>query len=579
MKHLLRSVAVAVPLVVLASWPLARPAGQLVQRNADGYGSAWLVWRLGEGGSLGDLQFVDTLLFGLLAPLVAPFGPALGYHLVTLLALVLGVVVAERVAARVFGSPWPASLVAGLAFGLSPLAGTALAEGHGGMLLGAGLALLLGALEREPGERPWRWAALVTLAGCLCALQSGYFGVMAALVVGVYGGLRRRPVHRVALLAAAPAAAYVVYVLGTEAMALEAIAMRVGDRIAPAATADSLAGVPPGMGLAWYHVRFPLLFGLLALGGLLPLLRGQGPDRALALTGLVAVALSFGAEARLTVFSQAFQEQAIGAPWGWLTWAFAPLGLFRFPTRFLWVWYLCGGMAAARLVGWLVQSRGRWLLTAVVFAELLVLGMRPWEPREVPAEVPSAYEVLRDEHVVLDLWPWYTDSLSLPLLNLSCYYQTAHAADLPYPCLTVASRTSPLRSRVDAMVAAVMDDDPSRARTIVKADGITHIAWHPDAFPPEGRKRMQDVLKRWFGFPLATSRNGGELVVLWAVRSGYAATESPVAPWPEPGDGTCASCLDAVEAAPPTTPRDPVPPWTLLLAGALLAVPIWRMRS
>lgn len=510
----LKAAAACAALVVVGTWPLAWPGDALVQRNADAYGSAWLVWAAGTQDTLGTLKWADTLLFGLFARLVAPLGPAAGYHLLTLVGVLASVIVTEQVAHRVFEIRRPASLIAGCAYGLSPLVGTGLVEGHGGLLFGPGLPLLFGALESRPGRRPWRWAALVTGAGTLCALQSGYFAILAALVVGVYGGARRRPLWRVAPLALGPALAYWVIVFG--GLDPAAVSARVSGLVSTYATADTLAGVPAGFDLGWYHVRYPLLWTLLAFGAVLPLARRDGPDAALVLVGLAAVLLSLGDRAYLTVFPGDFEGLRTGSPWGWIRHWAPPLKLFRFPSRFLWVWYLAGGLAAARMAAWLLPGRSGWLV-ALLLGETLLVGMRPGEPRETLATIPSAYDVLTPDDTVLDLWPWYPNSVSLQVLNISCYYQTRHHAQLPYPCLTVATVQSPLRNQVDGVVAAVLANSPSRALAVLAQDDITHIAWHSDAFERDGRDKVGRILEHWWGPPLARSRDGGETIVIYAV--------------------------------------------------------------
>jgi hypothetical protein len=565
----LKAFGLCVALVAVGTWPLIWPAGGLVQRNADAYGSAWLIWAAGSQQTVQSLQWADTLLFGLFAYLAAPLGAVAGYHLLTLIGVLASVVVTEQVALRVFEVRRPASLIAGFAFGLSPLAGTGLAEGHGGLLFGVGLPLLLGALEVRPGNRPWRWAFLVVAAGCLCALQSGYFAVMAALVVAVYGAARRRPLWRIACVAVLPALAYWGVVFGglDSASASE----RVTGLVSVSAAADTLAGIPPGFDLNWYHVRFPLLWTLLAFGLVLPLARREGPDVALVLVALCAVGLSLGDRAYLTTFPGEFAEMRTGSPWGWIRHWAPPLKLFRFPSRFLWVWYLAGGMAAARLASWLLPGRSGWLV-ALVAGETLLVGMRPLEPRRTLAQVPSAYQVLEPEDTVLDLWPWYPNSISLPVLNINCYYQTQHEARLPYPCLTVSTPQSPLRAQVDGLVAAILANSPTRAMAIMQKDGISHVAWHSDAFETESRARVGRVLEHWWGPRLAKSRDGGETIVMYRVGTAEPAPESPRSLPIEPAQ-VDRNCPDyAMCRVRPTTVVEPPDPLPLVVLPAMAGV-------
>ncbi len=561
---------------VVATWPLTWPGEALVQQNVDGYGSAWLIWRAGTAEGLEHLLWIDTLLYAGVAPLLAHLGPVSGFHVASWLGVAMGVWVSEWVAHHRFEVPRPASLAAGLAFGLSPLAGTALTEGHAPMLLGTGLPLLLGALLATPDGRRLRWALWVTLAGCLCALQSGYVGVLAAVLVGVVGAGLRRPLWAVALLASVPAWLYAQEALGGVGMdALLSARGRVAGLVSSVTAADNLAGVPPGADLVFYGVRAPLLWTLLVFGVVVPLVRRDRRCYPLVACGLLAVLLAFGDRIALTAFPGEHQQLRTGAPWGWIQHWVPLLDSFRFPSRFLWIWYLCAGLAAARSFAWLLPRRSG-LLVLLLFAETTLVGMRPTAPRRTLAAIPSAYDVLTPEDRVLDVWPWFPESLALRLLNLSCYYQTGHGAQLPHDCLTVRASESPFRDQVEGLLPAMLRDDPPRALAVLAGRGVTHVALHLDAFSPSGQDRLRSRLSQWWGAPLAESRDGGEVVVLYRVRQARRhhlaeAVERP----PKrlhlparrcPEDGMCGNV-----ATRPEPPRDPVPPWGLPALAGLLA--------
>jgi len=577
----LRMLGLCAALTVVGTWPLAWPDGALVQRNADAYGSAWLIWSAGTQDVAATLEWADTLLYGLLAPLVAPLGAATGYHVLTLLGVFLSVAVTERVAHQIFEVRRPASLIAAIAYGLSPLSGTGLAEGHGGLLFGPGLPLLFGALERRPGSRPWQWAGWVTAAGCLCALQSGYFAVMAGLTVGVYGGARRRPLWRIVPIALGPALVYWVVVFG--GLDPSSAADRVSGLVSTFSALDTLAGVPPGFDLAWYHIRHPLLWTLLAFGAALPLARREGPDTALVLVGVTAVVLSLGERAYVTTFPGEFSDLRTGSAWGWIRHWASPLKLFRFPTRFLWIWYLAAGLGAARLAAWLLPGRAHWLV-ALVLGETLLVGMRPLEPRRTVAAIPSAYDALTPQDTVLDLWPWYPNSVSLQVLNISCYYQTRHQAQLPFSCLTVSTPQSPLRTQVDGVVAALLANAPDRALEVLAQDDITHVAWHSDAFEQDGREDVGRILEHWWGPPVARSRDGGETIVLYRAGPAEPAPERPsVTASPDAAvlDDNCPSyAMCRVRPGGSAEPGDPLPLWVLPVtaAGGLILLPLAARR-
>ncbi len=514
----------ALAAALVGTWPMAAAGGALVQRNFDGFGSAWLLWFLGQG--TGELPGrLDTLLFvgvGRLA--VAVLDPAAAYHLVTMLGVGLSFAATALVASRVFAAGPVAALVAGLAYAWSPLAGTALVEGHGGWLLGPGLPLLIGALAAASDGRPWREAGLVVGAGVLCALQSGYVAVMAGVAVLVVGGLLRRSLWRIGLLALPCAALYAWLVLpdaqaqegGVRAWAwyLDMVAaMPPSDH----ATLDTLLGDPPGAGLMLRHVRHPMGYGLLAGGLVVPLLRRDRLGLVMAALGLAGLVLALGPRLLATALPGS-PTLASSLPYAWLVAAAPPLSLFRFPVRFLWLWYAAMGLGTARSLTWLSAGgrRAPFLLGLAVVAEALLMGVRPWESRTTRADAPSALQALQPGDVVYDLWPLHAPGhpLSLQLKELTCWYQVEHGAGLPVPCLDVQVDQAPLYGLHRTVAQALLDDGERPPRDLDDA-GVTAVAWHPDAFSVESRARVLATATRWWGRPVAASTDGGEALVLW----------------------------------------------------------------
>lgn len=528
--------AAAVLLGVAGTWPML-PAlfeNTLVQANFDGYGSGWLLWALGPGGAARPAR-IDTFAFAatgaLLARLVAPWT---AYHLATLLGTVLSFLAAAGVAVRVLGAGLAGGIVAGAAYALGPLAGTAVAEGHGGWLLAPGLPLLIGALLWAPdparGGGPWTRALLATLAGSLCALQSGYTAVMAGLTVLLLTARDPAQLARIAALSVLPALAYAALVLPD---AQDGVAGALPwswyvDQLAAlppsdVATLDTLLGAPPGAGLVLHGARHALGAGLLTGGLLLPLLRRDRVGLRLAALGGVGLLLALG-PALVTTAVEGGPAALGPLPFALAVAAAPPLALFRFPVRFLWLWTAAMGLGTARSLRWL-QGRApvlAALLGLTVLVESLLLGMRPAEPRTTRADFPSAHQALGPADVVLELWPLHAPGhpLGLELKELGCWGQLHHPAQLPVPCLDVAVDRAPLYPLQRALAQALVAGGPPPPE--LDDFGITAVAWHADATRPALAPRLAEQLAAWWGPPVAETTDGGEHVRLYRRRVGAA---------------------------------------------------------
>jgi hypothetical protein len=504
-------------LAVVICWPMAT-SGALVQRNFDGYGSAWLLFQLSSGRGMAEL--LDTWLFAALGtPLALLLGPARAYAVATIIGLWSMGLATWWTARGPFGLPALPAGVAALAVMANPLVGSALAEGHGGILVGPGLPLLLGTLHRPASARPWRWALWVTGAAGLCALQSGYFAYLAAALIPLWCAWTRRPLWRVLALLALPTAAFAVATL------LQTRGVDGGDSWAwyrwhlgalppPAVVSlDRLAGRPPGADALLHGTRVGLIFGLLVLGVVVPLLRGDRTARGLALLGLVGVALALGPELRVSC--DPGSTLALPLPLGWLAKLLPSLALFRLPARALWLYYLAAGLGAAWVVASFRRSALAWGAAGLLLLELMVQGARPWEPRTTLAQVPSAYGQLESDDIVLDLWPPFgaEHPQGVVLKELSCFYQTGHGRRLPMACLTVQLGESPLLELNQQLHRALLQ--PHSAPPHLRC--VSAVAWHPDAFTPAQRSTMARQLEAWWGDPAARSADAGERVVVYRV--------------------------------------------------------------
>ncbi len=501
-------------LAVVVSWPMAT-AQALVQRNFDGFGSAWLLWHLGRGGLV---EQVDTWLFLLLGvPLRWLLGPEGAYAWATVLGLWASGVATWWVARARFGASGLGAFAAAAALCANPLVGSAIVEGHGGLLVGLGLPLLLGALQAEPGERPWRWSALVVGAGLLCALQSGYFAILAGVLTLWWCGWQRRPLWRVLAVASLPGIGFALLVLGqTQGSGgggdwswyqHYASMLPPPDR----ASLDTLAGFPEGSAGLLHGTRHGVVWALLVLGVVLPLLRGARVARGLALLALVGLGLALGPELRLTCAEGA--PFSLPLPYAWVQSWFPPLALFRIPVRWLWLTYLGAGLGAAWVISVWPRRELRWGLLALLLLELMWTGARPWETRSTLAEAPTAYDALSQRDVVLDLWPVFDAEhpQAVAIKELSCYYQVHHGAGLPMTCLDIQLEDSALlRLNQRAVPTLLQGGDPG-----LEAEGITALAFHPDAFSAGPREALRRALEARYGAPVARSVDGGEAVDLY----------------------------------------------------------------
>lgn len=555
---------------LLVTWPMAASQG-LVQRNMDAYGSAGLLAAAAGSGPLPER--VDTVLFVLLgAPLVPLLGPVGAVHGATLLGVALSFHAAEWAARRGLGLGRPASLLAGLAWCSHPLLGTALADGHGGWLVAPGLPLLLGALARSarspsPREGPWRTAALVTGAGLLCALQSGYVGVMAALAVGLLGLLWRLPLGHIAALGLPAALLYGLVFFGLDA----GEATTGGAGPTPASDAASLAtllGQPPGTGLLLGHARHALPPVLFSAGVLLPLLRRDRVGRGLALLALVAVALSLGGRLHLGPWPGEGLGPAV-LPWAGLQ-ALLPLDDFRFPSRFLWLALAAAALGAARSAAGLSRARAG-VLAALVLLEGLLLGARPWEPREVRADAPVAHAALPQGARVLELWPDRpADALQgAALEELACFGALDHGRPPLGPCVDLVEGGTPAQALGAELLAALRLGGPAPAGLLpsLRDAGADGLAWHADAFRAEELAPLRAGLVAWLGPPLAEGDAGGEQVVVWALPQRLADGVAP-------GLSGLSACAPGALAAPPPRRSEPHPAWLLLFAALGLGLAV-----
>lgn len=416
---------------------------------------------------------------------------------------------AERFAAALGARP-PASWIAGLSYGMSGLAASALLEGHVYHLLDPFLPLCAWAWWRacRPDGRPMHGAlAAAGFGGAL--LTTAYHGVVAAVLVVVIGAaallrreLRAGPAAAAALGAAAVGLPYVWAFLG----APEAVAVA-----APVAAAGALAFTPPSPELdrVGHSLSAHLPATTLALAALCPfLLREQLGWRRLWLAGAASALLALGPSlspprgAVAALPAAALQLVEGGA-------------LLRFPVRFAWGCSLLWGALAARAAAELSLGR-RWasfLLLGLLLIDLGFWGGMPGRQRRQPAGAPSAYA---GSGPVLDLLPEHLgrqDDLSAQLQALVCSYQVWHQRPIADDCVTPFPDRNPRVAITRGLLGAAAE---GRAAPYLQERGFVAVALHPDLFAAGDRARLEALLSALDPAPVS-SVDHGEKIVLYTL--------------------------------------------------------------
>ncbi len=528
----------------LYSWPAARLDPQtLVTRHFDLYVTIWLVEQAVDGlprmlasGSAWpegeSLARVDSYLLMLLGWLGR--GLLSGWLLTALLTWLgpaLNAWAAEHCARRVLAVQRPWSLLAGLAYGFSGIAATAILEGHVYFLLAAWLPLLLSTCWTGP-ERgiPWARGALAGLLWALALLSSAYMGVLASLLL-LTVLLTRRAAWRLlpgAALVAVPVAVWYLWVfsISRQHATLEVkpeLILSMGT-----ATLANLTTWTAQLDTLRHSVGAPLGFTSLWLLLLAPLLlRGERGWRALAALALLSLLLCFGRSFRV-------MEGGAGLPSPVALLVGLPgVELFRFPIRFAWLYQLCGGLVAAAALQALARRLPRAVLLPVlglaVIDGVLLTGL-PLRVQQVIAEIPSAYQRAPQGRAILDSYGRAMDGTSGELemwtRNLGCYYQSQHRRPILELC--VRTEVQSPREQLDAalghgLLALETPADPEQLRSLraqLEQRGVGAVALHADFYRPADRARMIAGLERLLGPPLADSRDGGERVLLYQVATG-----------------------------------------------------------
>lgn len=532
-RRILASQGTTALLVYLAispvwSWPLVTdPLGVDVARHFDGAVTIWFstasrvlpfAWRSPDSAwPFGEpLGHADSFLLWFVATALRWLSPAAPSAFCALLGPPLSAWAAERCAARAFGVPFPASLIAGLAYGYSSLATIALLEGHTYALLNPWLPLLTWAAarafgltrgERAPGDL--RAAALVAAAWFACLLTSAYSGLCASLLLAALGtaGLLRRRAGTVATTAALTAGLGAAYT---------AVFVLAGPTAAPDTTGEvpTMGAAHLGNLVAWqplddliHHSITPTLpmlaIALVALGG--ARLRGQPWVRPLLAGALVCLVASGGAVLTGIVTQH-------GIPW-----VFAPLyeiptlRLIRFPIRLLPVTSLGFGLLAAAVAGTLTAPRARAVVIAAALLEL-VLVATPWRTGTRPVGAPGAFSAAPEGWAVVELTPLLPDSdVSYLLANRGCEWEAWHRRPVVQNCFSVRLG-DPEAERVQTWLMDALFKAHDVHEDLVRL-GIGAVVIEPDLFNRGDREALLEGARATLGAPTESKDLGVHMLV------------------------------------------------------------------
>lgn len=507
------------------TWPLPRdPFTTTIAMHFDQFPAAWLVhaansyvpdgvseWSAFPAGE--PTTRLDSFLFALLA--VALHGALPGLFVTNLFVLFgppISAWAAERFAREALGARFPASLVAGLAFGFSPLALVGVLEGHVYYLLNPWLPLLaLHAWRTSDGVR----GSLTTAAlWTLCLLTTAYMGVNGLVIIGAIF-LHRRRIDRVLVVAIAVVGlAYTAIFLAGHG----ATGRDTGDALARlgAASLTTLVAWDAWMDLNRHSLAPAIGLTPLCLALLAPMAkswRGTAgrTSRMLLALGLACLILAIGPVLEFGV------NRTGGVPT--LLYPLLKLGLFdvyRFPIRFAWVSALMLGGLGALVVS--EMSRG-WQAAFVTagMVDALVLSGDFFRVHGHPSRTPSAYARL-PAGAVLDLYPEVggaQEDIGFFQQNLSCYYQVSHRHPIYERCLNTDLTLSP-RRKADALVHdAILSGGDVLA--VLHGLGAKSVVAHLDVYQPFERGEVINRLNASLGGTLSETTDGGEWLMTWGV--------------------------------------------------------------
>lgn len=423
--------------------------------------------------------------------------------------------------ARSLGAEAPWSWIAGLAFGFSGLAATALLEGHAYHVLDPWMPLFaLCWLRATSAGGRWFHGLLAGIFFCLTALTTAYLGIAAAvLALGFAAGgllsLRRRFPFGPALIAAGIVGAFAAWYLHTFGGAPPGLPgydanSRVLFLIGNSTTLAELATPLPSVDRFQHAASATFSATALALALLSPVVLGLRDRRVLIVlfTGFAALILSMGPWLVLG-------ERWIPLPMSALA-RFSAVDLLRHPRRLAWAWMLCGGALGAVSATVIARKIGNkaLILLALALIDAFVVVDMPRRQRSRIAAAPSAYA---GEGAVLDLFPTQpgmTYELNAWTQALACQYQVSHQRPILDDCVATRVDENPRVAPGQQVINALLTGDLRAVRQRLRDGQISAVALHGDLFHPADRRRLAAALARLDSAP-AESTDGGEHLLVY----------------------------------------------------------------
>jgi hypothetical protein len=557
------SCAVYACISVLWTWPMALdPFGLDISLHMDAPGTL----ALGRGAALlpdelrsplfnwpagQSLVRGDSFVYFLLAALLRPLPAAAPLAFVALLGPILSALAAERLAERL-GARAPWTLVAGITFGWSGVAATALLDGYPYALFVPWLPLAASAVldatgpgldegSTAPAPRPHRIrdGLLGALWWFLCLATSAYVGITATLLVLVLvlGAWVRSAADRAPVVHGTAALFSGMCVLGGAYVAFFLSAPQDAVRLVPdvrtttimmaqgSARLGTLLWRSRSVDLAMHSSGALLGVTALVLACFAPLVvdRRRHGLRRLGIAAVLLTLIALGPMLRL-----------YAAPTGpdFLLAPLASLGagaFLRFPERVLLAVSLALAVIAAVVATRLADRRPRMtaLLVCACAADVLIGASPALRGGHTPWAAPSAYAAAPADAAVLALWPRFSGTASRSELRLT-RRNTAYAALTGRPTLSNAlvvafagdNRTLAcdwLSAR--ALAAGGGASVPGDTRARLAALGIGAVAVHEQVYAPEQLDRLLAGITILLGPASARSVDAGDPVTLFVVTS------------------------------------------------------------
>ena len=526
-------------LAVAWTWPgLVTP--DLLSVHSDVYGTAWFVGSAGrlfpgfvdplaawpEGATYGRPDSWTLALLGWLLPL----GAAKLHALVGVVGVWLSgwaaAAFAEDLGAK---APW--SWLAGSAFACSGLAATALLEGYSYHLLDPWLPLCALFWLRACRGGGAKEGALAGLFFLLTLLTTAYLGVAASLVLACFALAAGRELSPKAVgglvgVVTLPLGLYVYAFLnapgdpgstmGGLGRVLDTLFLNLSRAVGATVETDH----------SERHATLALLGAVPALAVLAPRVLGSRRKapltlRALGLAGVVSLVIALAPRfdpsplAGLPVVGRA--AELLGH------------ALLRFPERFAWSWYLCGGVLAALVLERIARKHRRAALVLLVagFVDAFWIVGLPFRQGTLPSGVPSAYQ--GGDGPVFDLWPedpHEGTGWALRATSTDCWYQLEHGRAIGDHCVTPAYE-SPRLALTPWVLEQALEGRVGEAADQLAAFGYEHLVLHTDPFHPADRARLEHALAHVDPDPVE-SRDGGERVLAYRLPP---AGDDPAGAW------------------------------------------------